>query len=133
MNYSIYILFFLDTRLFVTIAVDLVVTGVTEPVRFIVETKAKVYPSGEKFFWNPSRQKFREIYIMELKEVRILFFFQQLKFIFTPKSIQVKKTKESQESTVQQLTNYFNGYYMYLDRLKRLSLIIYLSRDQLTP
>ncbi|XP_073241795.1 rab GTPase-activating protein 1-like isoform X2 [Porites lutea] len=58
-----------DTRLFVTIAVDLVVTGVTEPVRFIVETKAKIFPSGEKFFWTPSRAKFREIYIMELKEV----------------------------------------------------------------
>lgn len=53
-----------------TIAVDLVVTGVTEPVRFIVETKAKIFPSGEKFFWTPSRAKFREIYIMELKEVR---------------------------------------------------------------
>jgi len=58
-----------DTRLFVTIAVDLVVKGVTEPVRFIVETKAKIYPSGEKFFWTPSKPKFREIYILELKEV----------------------------------------------------------------
>lgn len=59
-----------DTRLFVTIAVDLVVKGVTEPVRFIVETKAKIFPSGEKFFWTPSKPKFREIYILELKEVR---------------------------------------------------------------
>ena len=67
------ILFFPDTRLFVTIAVDLVVTGVTEPVRFIVETKAKVYPSGEKFFWSPTKPKFHEAYILELKEVRIGF------------------------------------------------------------
>lgn len=59
-----------DTRLFVTIAIDLVVTGVTEPVRFIVETKAKVYPSGEKFFWSPSKPKFHETYVLELKEVR---------------------------------------------------------------
>lgn len=58
-----------DTRLFLTIAVDLVVKGVTEPVRFIVETKAKVYPSGEKFFWSSSKPKFHETYIMELKEV----------------------------------------------------------------
>ena len=55
-----------------TIAVDLVVKGVTEPVRFIVETKAKIFPSGEKFFWTPSKPKFREIYILELKEVRNL-------------------------------------------------------------
>ena len=67
---SLFSFFSSDTRLFVTIAVDLVVTGVTEPVRFIVETKAKIFPSGEKFFWTPSRAKFREIYIMELKEVR---------------------------------------------------------------
>lgn len=53
-----------------TIAVDLVATGVTEPVRFIVETKAKIFPSGEKFFWSPSKPKFHETYIMELKEVR---------------------------------------------------------------
>ncbi|XP_015775481.1 PREDICTED: rab GTPase-activating protein 1-like [Acropora digitifera] len=63
------IVFITDTRLFVTIAVDLVVKGVTEPVRFIVETKAKIFPSGEKFFWTPSKPKFREIYILELKEV----------------------------------------------------------------
>lgn len=58
-----------DSRLFVTIAVDLVVTGVTEPVRFILETKAKIFPTGEKFFWSPSKPKFHEVYVMELKEV----------------------------------------------------------------
>ena len=68
--------YFADTRLFMTIAVDLVVTGVTEPVRFIVETKAKIYPSSEKFFWSPSKPKFHETYIMELKEVRIELFWQ---------------------------------------------------------
>ena len=62
--------FFSDSRLFVTIAVDLVVTGVTEPVRFILETKAKIFPTGEKFFWSPSKPKFHEVYVMELKEVR---------------------------------------------------------------
>lgn len=62
-----------DSRLFVTIAVDLVVTGVTEPVRFIVETKAKIFPSGEKFFWSPSKPKFHETFIMELKEVNTDF------------------------------------------------------------
>ena len=56
-----------------TIAVDLVVTGVTEPVRFIVETKAKIFPTGEKFFWSPSKPKFHETFVMELKEVRTKF------------------------------------------------------------
>lgn len=52
------------------IVVDLVVIGVIELVRFIVEIKVKIFFSGEKFFWSFSKLKFYEIFIMELKEVR---------------------------------------------------------------
>lgn len=92
-----------DTRLFVTIAVDLVVTGVTEPVRFIVETKAKVYPSGEKFFWNPSRQKFHETYIMELKEVTDTDTGEkgfQVKSLKTESSIEASKNLNKRQHTL---------------------------------
>lgn len=51
-------------------AVDLVAAQVQEPIRFIKETKAKIYPTGEKF-WNPSKPKIHEVYVMKLKEVRL--------------------------------------------------------------
>ena len=52
-----------------TVAVDLVVTGISEPVRFIKETKARIFPTGESF-WSISKPKCTEIYLMELKEVK---------------------------------------------------------------
>ena len=64
-----------------TIAVDLVVTGVTERVRFIVETKAKIYPSGEKFFWSPSKPKFHEAYIMDSRYFGPLLLFTDTKVL----------------------------------------------------
>jgi hypothetical protein len=51
-----------------TVAVDFVVTGISEPVRFIKELGVKVYPSSERF-WNPSRPKIKEQYTLELKLV----------------------------------------------------------------
>ena len=56
--------------MFLTVAVDLVAAQVQEPIRFIKETKAKIYPTGEKF-WNPSKPKIHEVYVMKLKEVRL--------------------------------------------------------------
>ena len=57
-----------DTKVFLTIAIDLVATQVQEPIRFVKETKARVFPTGEKF-WIPSKPKIHEVYIMKLKEV----------------------------------------------------------------
>ncbi|XP_048587663.1 rab GTPase-activating protein 1 isoform X2 [Nematostella vectensis] len=56
-----------DTRVFMTIAVDLVFTGVTVPVRFIYETKARIYPTNERL-WILTRPKIHDTYVMELKE-----------------------------------------------------------------
>ena len=52
-----------------TVAVDFVVSGISEPVRFIKELGVKVFPSTERF-WNPSRPKIKEQYTLELKLVR---------------------------------------------------------------
>ena len=43
-------------------------SGISDPVRFIKEVGVKVYPSNERF-WNPSRPKVKERYILELKMV----------------------------------------------------------------
>ena len=59
----------LDTRVFISVAADLVFTELKEPVRIVKESKVKVFPTNEKF-WNPSKPRLHEEFILDLKEVR---------------------------------------------------------------
>ena len=38
--------------MFMTIAVDLVILGIQEPVRFVIETKVRIFAASEKFWYN---------------------------------------------------------------------------------
>ncbi|CAH1786119.1 unnamed protein product [Owenia fusiformis] len=57
-----------DTRVFLTIAVDLVIEGIQEPVRLLIETKAKIYPQNEKF-WYFTKKPHKEQFYLTLKEI----------------------------------------------------------------
>jgi len=55
-------------RVFMTVAVDLVFNCIREPIRFTLETRAKVYPKGERFFFH-SKKPVKEKYYMHLTPV----------------------------------------------------------------
>ncbi|XP_064648840.1 rab GTPase-activating protein 1-like isoform X3 [Lineus longissimus] len=57
-----------DHRVFMTIAVDLVVIGIQEPVRFLIETKARIFPQNERF-WVYNKKPPTEQFHLRLKEV----------------------------------------------------------------
>ncbi len=60
--------FSVDTRVFMSVAVDLIFSDLKEPVRIVKEAKVRVFPSNEKF-WNPAKPRMHEEYTLELKEV----------------------------------------------------------------
>lgn len=57
-----------DTRVFLTVAIDLVIIGIQEPVRFAIETKAKIFPQTERFWYFMSKPH-TELFHVKLKQV----------------------------------------------------------------
>ena len=65
---------FIDNRIYITLAADLIFHDVKEPVRIIKEAKVRIFPANEKF-WSPTKPKIQEEYLLQLKVVRIVIVF----------------------------------------------------------
>lgn len=55
-----------NARVFMTIAVDLVINGLQDPVRFCIETKARIFGQNEKF-WVYQKNKHIEYFFLQLR------------------------------------------------------------------
>ncbi|KAK7066764.1 Rab GTPase-activating protein 1 [Halocaridina rubra] len=56
-----------DRRVSMTVAIDLVMRGIQEPVRFVIETKVRVYPQNERF-WYFTKKPLVHLFSLKLKQ-----------------------------------------------------------------
>ncbi|KAK4318251.1 hypothetical protein Pmani_010736 [Petrolisthes manimaculis] len=56
-----------DRKVFMTVAIDLVIRGIQEPVRFLIETQVRIYPQNERF-WYFSKKPLIHLFSLKLKQ-----------------------------------------------------------------
>ena len=62
-----------EGKVYMTVAIDLVIRGIREPVRFVIETCVKVFPQNERF-WYFTKKNLIQQFFLHSKEVNIFQF-----------------------------------------------------------
>ncbi|XP_024946020.1 rab GTPase-activating protein 1 isoform X2 [Cephus cinctus] len=52
-----------EGKIFMTVAVDLVIRGIRDPVRFVIETPVKIFPQNERFWYFNKRNLVQQFYL----------------------------------------------------------------------
>ncbi|XP_066588338.1 rab GTPase-activating protein 1-like [Prorops nasuta] len=52
-----------EGKIFMTVAVDLVIRGIREPVRFVIETLVRIFPQNERFWYLTKRNLMQQFYL----------------------------------------------------------------------
>lgn len=58
-----------ELKQYMTIAIDLVIRGIQEPVRFLIETPVRIFGQSERNFWYFQRKTLIQQFYLNLREV----------------------------------------------------------------
>ena len=58
-----------DKFMYMTTAVDLVITEVEEPVRFLLENRVRVCSPNDRLYWPFSKRSYTETFYLKLRQV----------------------------------------------------------------